>query len=191
VTDQILAVLREAAEPVPTGEIEDRTGCGIRYGQLCYRMLRRLERLGQVEKIELRDMKSRYWRLAGGPAFAPEPVRAHILRAKPPWRAAEVTVCGQGPGALRVVPWDEMDAMLRRPPPWPDLCPACATTRRVAWSDDPVAVVVAAAQSHALHSASRTALRAELLALACLAAEYPERFRDLLEAEQVLQVLGG
>jgi hypothetical protein len=65
VTDQVLAVLAEAWPlPVPTGEIEDRTGYGPRHGQVAYRMLQRLARLGEVEKIVMPDVKSRYWRLA-------------------------------------------------------------------------------------------------------------------------------
>lgn len=188
VTDQILAVLREAAEPLPTGEIEKRTGYGIRYGQLCYRMLARLERTGQAEKLTLPDMKSRYWRLAGGPGFTPTPARAHVLRAQPPWRPGrDVTLCGEAPAGLRVVSWDEMDEALRRPPPWGDLCPRCATARKTAWAHDPAAVIHADAHE----PGARSALRAELRALASLAAEYPDRFASLLEAEQVMQALGG
>ena len=66
VTDQILAVLAEEWPlPVPTGVIEARTGYGVRYGQLTYRLLQRLARRGEVEKITVPDMRSRYWRLAG------------------------------------------------------------------------------------------------------------------------------
>ena len=65
VTDQITAVLRDAWPlPLSTGEIEKRTGYGIRYGQLTYRMLQRMARAGDAEKITMPDMKSRYWRLA-------------------------------------------------------------------------------------------------------------------------------
>ena len=63
VTDQILAVLDEAYPlPASTGEVEERTGYGIRYGQLAYRMLQRLADLGEVEKITVPEMRSRYWR---------------------------------------------------------------------------------------------------------------------------------
>jgi hypothetical protein len=63
VTDQILAVLSEAYPlPVSTGEVEERTGYGIPYGQLTYRMLQRLADLGEIEKITLPDVRSRYWR---------------------------------------------------------------------------------------------------------------------------------
>ena len=66
VTDQILAVLAEEwLLPVPTGVIEARTGYGVRYGQLTYRLLQRLARRGEVEKITVPDMRSRYWRLVG------------------------------------------------------------------------------------------------------------------------------
>jgi hypothetical protein len=68
VTDQILAVLAgEWPLPVPTGVIQERTGYAARYGQLTYRMLQRLARRGEAEKITLPDMRSRYWRLAGAP----------------------------------------------------------------------------------------------------------------------------
>ena len=65
VTDQITAVLRDAWPlPLSTGEIEKRTGYGIRYGQLTYRMLRRLAARGDAETVDFPGMKSRYWRLA-------------------------------------------------------------------------------------------------------------------------------
>lgn len=68
-TDAVLAVLaQEYPLPVPTGEVEKRTGYGARYGQLTYRMLQRLARRGEVEKIAVPDMMSRYWRLAAKPA---------------------------------------------------------------------------------------------------------------------------
>ncbi len=69
-TDATLAVLAGAYPlPVRTGQIEDATGYGVRYEQLTYRALRRLERLGQVERAAglSPDCKSCYWRLAAPP----------------------------------------------------------------------------------------------------------------------------
>jgi len=193
VTDQILAVLREAAEPLATLEIERRAGYRP-YGSPAYQMLRRLERMGQVERLKVPDMQSRYWRLAGGPGFVPPPARAHALRAGPPWRTTpDVTLCGYGTAGRRVVPLAEFDAMLAEPPPWTAVCPLCVSCRggeMASWARDPVAVIHADAHAQP-DSGARGALAAEFRALACLAAEYPERFRDLLEAEQVLQALGG
>lgn len=65
VTDQITAVLRDAwPKPLSTGEIEARTGYGIRYGQMVYRMLHRLVARGEAEKVPRPGMRSCYWRLA-------------------------------------------------------------------------------------------------------------------------------
>jgi len=41
-TAAIVEVLRAADLPMPTGQIEEATGYGARYGQLTYRMLCRL-----------------------------------------------------------------------------------------------------------------------------------------------------
>jgi hypothetical protein len=84
VTDQILAVLAsEYPLPVSTREIEERTGYGSSYGQLTYRMLTRLARRGEAEKITVADMKSRYWRLAAAPRTAPEPYAGTQAAAGP------------------------------------------------------------------------------------------------------------
>lgn len=73
VTDQILAVLNEASPlPLSTRQIEERTGYGVRYGQLTYRMLQRLARRGEVEKWEaarspwLGGSRCCYWRRLRG-----------------------------------------------------------------------------------------------------------------------------
>lgn len=48
-TDAALAFLASGPDrPWPTGSIEDATGYGPRYGQLLYRMLDRLYRLGRL-----------------------------------------------------------------------------------------------------------------------------------------------
>lgn len=75
-TDLILAVLAsEYPLPVSTGTVEDRTGFGPQYGQLTYRMLNRLARRGEVEKMTIEDFRSRYWRLAAAPAADTVPAR--------------------------------------------------------------------------------------------------------------------
>ena len=67
VTVRIVAAL-DAAAPLPlsTVGVEQETGYGIRYGQLCYRMLRRLARLGEAEQINLDCPRRAYWRRLGG-----------------------------------------------------------------------------------------------------------------------------
>ena len=93
VTDQILAVLAgEYPLPVPTREVEERTGYGIRYGQLTYRLLQRLARRGEVEKITVPDMKSRYWRLA---APGTDPADLELLARQ----ADDEAWGGRGPSA--------------------------------------------------------------------------------------------
>lgn len=88
VTDQITAVLRDAWPlPLSTGEIERRTGYGIRYGQLTYRMLQRLASRGDAEKVTLPDMKSRYWRLA----------RTEDSRVMAAWEALVKSAATEGP----------------------------------------------------------------------------------------------
>ena len=62
VTDQVLAALAEAAPmPLSTPQIQDRTGYGMRYGQLVYQLLTRLAAAGEVEKVTARA-KPCYWR---------------------------------------------------------------------------------------------------------------------------------
>ena len=62
VTDQVLAALAEAAPmPLSTREIQDRTGYGVRYGQLVWQVLTRLAAAGEVEKVTART-KPCYWR---------------------------------------------------------------------------------------------------------------------------------
>jgi hypothetical protein len=72
VTDQILAVLAsEYPLPVSTPTVEERTGYGPRYGQLTWRMLDRLTRRGEIEKITVPDMKSWYWPFVAPPQTVP------------------------------------------------------------------------------------------------------------------------
>ena len=51
--------------PVPTGEVEERVG--MPGDPVVLRMLNRLASLGKAEKLNVPDMKSRYWRLASCP----------------------------------------------------------------------------------------------------------------------------
>ena len=63
VADQVLAVLAEAAPmPLSTPQIQDRTGYGVRYGQLVYQVLTRLAAAGQVERSAAPGIKPVYWR---------------------------------------------------------------------------------------------------------------------------------
>jgi len=63
VADQVLAALAEAAPmPLSTPAIQDRTGYGVRYGQLVYQLLTRLAAAGEVEKISTPGVKPVYWR---------------------------------------------------------------------------------------------------------------------------------
>ena len=62
VADQVLAVLAEAAPmPLSTPQVQDRTGYGVRHGQLVWQVLTRLAAAGQVEKVTARA-KPCYWR---------------------------------------------------------------------------------------------------------------------------------
>jgi hypothetical protein len=61
-TDQILAALdEEGALPISTPALLDKLGLRGHHGTVL-RLLNRLARLGEVEKIELEDMRCLYWR---------------------------------------------------------------------------------------------------------------------------------
>jgi len=63
VADQVLAAMADAdPAPLSTPAIQDRTGYGMRYGQLVYQVLTRLTAAGQVEKITAPGVKPVYWR---------------------------------------------------------------------------------------------------------------------------------
>ena len=63
VADQVLAALADAdPAPLSTPAIQDRTGYGMRYGQLVYQVLTRLAAARQVEKITAPGTKPVYWR---------------------------------------------------------------------------------------------------------------------------------
>jgi hypothetical protein len=63
VADQVMAALAEAAPmPLSTPALQDRTGYGMRYGQLVYTVLARLAASGEVEKISTPGVKPVYWR---------------------------------------------------------------------------------------------------------------------------------
>jgi hypothetical protein len=193
VTARILQVLAEAAAPLPTRDIEEATGYGIRYGQLCYRMLCRLARLGALVKITLPDVRSRYWQL---PAASPLPLggrKAHAYRESPPWRAARhLTACGlEITDVDTVLSWAAFDRMAQAEkasgtPFWESrVCGKCnyePKSGRATWAANPVLVVARSPQRLAF---------AELRALAALAAAHPDELAGLLEAEQVLLALGG
>ncbi len=60
VADQVLAALADA--PLSTPAIQDRTGYGMRYGQLVYQVLTRLAAAGQVERSTPPGVKPVCWR---------------------------------------------------------------------------------------------------------------------------------
>jgi hypothetical protein len=63
VADQIMAALAEAAPmPLSTPQVQERTGYGMRYGQLAYTVLTRLHKAGQVERSAAPGVKPVYWR---------------------------------------------------------------------------------------------------------------------------------
>jgi len=62
IADQVMAALAEAQTPLSTPALQDRTGYGMRYGQVVYTVLVRLAASGQVEKISTPGVKPVYWR---------------------------------------------------------------------------------------------------------------------------------
>jgi hypothetical protein len=84
VADQVLAVLAEAAPmPLSTPQVQDRTGYGMRYGQLVYQVLTRLAAAGQVERSAAR-VTPVYWRtLAPVISLPPLTVRDDQDRRRP------------------------------------------------------------------------------------------------------------
>ena len=63
VADQVLAALAEAAPiPLSTPAIQERTGYGIRHGQLIYQALTRLAASGEVEKASAAGARPVFWR---------------------------------------------------------------------------------------------------------------------------------
>jgi hypothetical protein len=77
VADQVLAALADAGPaPLSTPDIQDRTGYGMRHGQLVYQVLTRLAAARQVEKITDPGTKPVYWRrLAPQVSLPPMTVR--------------------------------------------------------------------------------------------------------------------
>ena len=85
IADQVLAALAEAAPmPLSTPAIQDRTGYGLRYGQLVYTVLTRLAAAGEVEKLSTPGVKPVYWRrLAPVISLPPLTVRSDRDRRRP------------------------------------------------------------------------------------------------------------
>lgn len=193
VTAKILRVLAEAGTPLPTGELEEATGYDIRYGQLCYRMLCRLARLGALTKITLPGVRSRYWQLPEASSLPLGGRKTHAYRESPPWRTVlHLTACGlEITGADTVLSWAAFDQMTQAErasgtPFWESrVCGRCAyepESGRVTWAANPAQVVARSPQPLVF---------AELRALAALAAAHRDELAGLLKAEQVLIALGG
>jgi hypothetical protein len=131
--------------------------------------------------------------------------KTRILRTKPPWRdGRDYTRCGRHADdcAGLVVKADEAMAAKakawnagrwrnpKQPPP-DGLCAICTDSLALygldKWAQNPVGIL--RIDTGSWNQAGRDRLSLELRALASLAAEYPGRFRELLEAEQVMQAL--
>jgi hypothetical protein len=81
-TDQILAVLAaEGALPISTSALVAKLG-ELPYHAVVLRLLNRLARRGEVEKLELDGMRCLYWRRWPG-SVLPGPARAAHLRGNP------------------------------------------------------------------------------------------------------------
>ena len=104
---QVLAMLAEAAPmPLSTPQVQDRTGYGVRYGQLVYQVLTRLAAAGQVERSATPGVKPVYWRRLT-PQVSLPPLTVRTDREVIPLRAenaqTEVRVDeGQPPGPAYV-----------------------------------------------------------------------------------------
>jgi hypothetical protein len=85
VADQVLAALAETAPaPLSTPAIQDRTGYGIRYGQLVYQVLTRLTADGEVERATPPGVRPVCWRrLAPQISLPPLTVRSDRDRRRP------------------------------------------------------------------------------------------------------------
>jgi hypothetical protein len=57
--------------PLSTPQVQDRTGYGVRYGQLVYQVLTRLAAAGQVERSAAPGVKPVYWRRLTAPVSLP------------------------------------------------------------------------------------------------------------------------
>jgi hypothetical protein len=80
VADQVLAALAEAAPvPLSTPALQDRTGYGLRHGQLVYTVLTRLAGAGEVEKLSTPGVKPVYWRRTA-PVISLPPLRVSSAR---------------------------------------------------------------------------------------------------------------
>ena len=62
VADQVLAALGESPVSLSTPVLQERTGYGIRHGQLVYQVLTRLAESGEVEKASAPGARPVFWR---------------------------------------------------------------------------------------------------------------------------------
>ena len=122
--------------------------------------------------------------------------KIHILRAKPPWRdGPDLTVCGRDPATVKMVTVADLVVRFRldRLAAEAQTCGTCRTASRHAmykWEKSPIEIIMLDVHPMCV-PARRRQLATELHALAALAAEYPERFRWLLESEAILKSLAG
>ena len=129
--------------------------------------------------------------------------KTHLLRSKPPWREGlDYSICGRvAEKCAQITDPADLDpvvkAAIRRVGMWrpgatpAGLCSVCCDRLRYSatWAADPVAVVAIDTDLYA--GRTKAALCAELRALEALVAEYPDRFRELLEGESVMLSLAG
>jgi hypothetical protein len=128
---------------------------------------------------------------------------AHLLTPMPPWRTQDwpgVTGCSRLGGVVEgalLTPAEFAERVGRRrygPPP-AGLCGSCLTpawrwARWPGWDKDPVAVI-AEDCGWPNRTGRRARLAAELHAVTALIAAHPGEFAALVEAELVIDALGG
>lgn len=103
--------------PLSTTEVENQSGYGIRYGQLGYRMLRRMVARGEAEQITVPDMRCRYWRLEPAcAAAAPDTIAVPPCRPRRPAACATKTVRITIYGERQIATFEAMCALAGRAP---------------------------------------------------------------------------
>jgi hypothetical protein len=84
-TAAALAVLADGAI-WSTSALEEATGYGVRYGQLLYRMLERLHKLGRLDKyIDRSSCRPVHWRWLPAEGDCDEPRALVLAECRPDW----------------------------------------------------------------------------------------------------------